>query len=62
MRVSVNSNNCEGHGQCNAVAPEVYGLDDEGYGVVPNPDVSADLESQATAGALACPARAIALG
>lgn len=59
MRVEVDSNVCEGHGQCNAVAPEVYDLDDGGYAVVRNPEVPADEESNAELGAQACPVQAI---
>lgn len=59
MRVEVDSNTCEGHGQCNAVAPEVYDLDDGGYCLIRNPEVPADLEAVAEEGALACPVYAI---
>jgi ferredoxin len=59
VRVEVNPNICEGHGQCNAVAPEVYDLDDGGYCLIHHPEVPADLESQAEEGALACPVQAI---
>jgi ferredoxin len=59
VRVEVNPNACEGHGQCNAVAPEVYDLDDGGYCLILHPEVPADLESQAEAGSFACPVQAI---
>ena len=59
MRVEVDPNICEGHGQCNAVAPEVYDLDDGGYCLIRNPQVAPDLESQAEGGALTCPVQAI---
>jgi ferredoxin len=59
VRVEVNPNICEGHGQCNAVAPQVYDLDDGGYCLIRSPEVPLDLESEAEAGALACPVQAI---
>jgi ferredoxin len=59
VRVEVNMNICEGHGQCNAVAPEVYDLDDGGYCLIHTPEVPSDLESEAQAGARACPVQAI---
>ncbi|MGH3751976.1 MAG: ferredoxin [Pseudonocardiaceae bacterium] len=59
MRVEVDPNICEGHGQCNAVAPEVYDLDDGGYCLIRNTEVPPDLESQAEQGASACPVYAI---
>ncbi|MGH3974613.1 MAG: ferredoxin [Pseudonocardiaceae bacterium] len=59
MRVEVDPNICEGHGQCNAVAPEIYDLDDDGYCLIHNPDVAPELAAQAEEGALACPVQAI---
>lgn len=59
MRVEVDPNICEGHGQCNAVAPDVYDLDDGGYCLIHDPEVKPDLEAHAVEGALACPVQAI---
>ncbi|MGH3873205.1 MAG: ferredoxin [Pseudonocardiaceae bacterium] len=59
MRVEVDPNICEGHGQCNAVAPEVYDLDDGGYCLIRNPEIAPDLETQAEEGARSCPVQAI---
>lgn len=61
MRVEVNLTMCEGHGQCNAVAPEIYDLDEGGYCLINNSEVPRDLESQAEQGALACPMLAITI-
>lgn len=61
VRVEVDPNICEGHGQCNAVTPGVYDLDDGGYCLIRNPEVVPELESQAEAGALACPVQAITI-
>jgi ferredoxin len=57
MRVEVDPNICEGHGQCNAVAPEIYDLDEDGYCLIRNPDVPPELEAAATA----CPVQAISI-
>lgn len=59
MRVEVDPNLCEGHGQCNAVAPQIYDLDDSGYCLIRNPEVSREEQSAAEQGALACPVLAI---
>lgn len=59
MRVTVDPDICEGHGQCNVVAPDVYDLDDDGYCLIRTPDVPSRLEAQAEEGALACPVMAI---
>lgn len=61
MRVEVDPNICEGHGQCNAVAPEIYDLDEDGYCLIRNPEVPPELEAAATEGALACPVQAISI-
>ena len=31
MRISVDAEQCNGHGRCYTVSPEVYAPDDEGY-------------------------------
>ncbi|HEY6422777.1 MAG TPA: ferredoxin [Pseudonocardiaceae bacterium] len=59
MHVEVDPKICEGHGQCDAVAPEVYDLDEDGYCLINNPEVAPDLESHAEEGAQACPVQAI---
>lgn len=59
MRVEVDPNICEAHGQCNVIAPEVYDLDDAGYCLIHQPEVPRHLEGPARGGAIACPVRAI---
>ena len=59
MRVTVDNATCQGHGRCNAVAPEVFPLNELGYCAVDAIEVSGDLERPAEAGAGACPERAI---
>ena len=59
MRVEVDPAICEGHGECHAVAPDVYDLDDDGYCVIRHPEVPPELESEAATGAMACPVQAI---
>lgn len=62
MRVEVDSNVCEGHGQCNVVAEEVYDLDEDGYALIRESSRNAvppELEEQARDGASACPVQAI---
>jgi ferredoxin len=34
MRVSIDSGKCQGHGRCYTLAPEVFGEDEEGNGMV----------------------------
>jgi ferredoxin len=34
MRVSIDSTMCQGHGRCYDLAPDLFGEDEDGYGVV----------------------------
>ncbi len=61
MRISVDSERCNGHGRCYTVSPDVYAPDDEGYCADRDRDreVLPGLEADAAAGARACPEGAI---
>jgi ferredoxin len=59
MRVQLDSGRCVGHAMCHAMGPDVYDLDDSGYCIPPIDVVAPGLEEQATAGAAACPERAL---
>jgi ferredoxin len=59
VRVTVDSARCVGHARCNATAPDVYDLDDDGYVVPFDGEVPAALEPRALAGSRACPERAL---
>lgn len=59
MRVEVDTSKCVGHGMCNATAPEVYDLDDDGYCLIKVAEVAAALQKQAREGADSCPEQAI---
>jgi ferredoxin len=50
---------CQCHGRCEALAPEVYTLDDNGYLIAGVIEVPPGLEAQAQLGADACPEQAI---
>lgn len=60
MHISVDSAKCTGHAQCNAAAPAVYSLDDDGCSSVGRQKaVAPELEADARLGAANCPERAI---
>ena len=63
MHISVDGEQCVGHGRCYTVSPEVFEPDDEGFcaeqGIIRV--ISAGLEAAARAGGEACPAGAIAM-
>jgi len=63
MRISVDGEQCVGHGRCYTVSPEVFEPDDEGFcaGQDVVREIAASLQAAATAGAQACPAGAIAI-
>ena len=61
MRVAVDRELCLGHALCNAFGPDVYRLDDEDRCLPLDKAVPAELESQAEAGARACPEHAISV-
>jgi ferredoxin len=52
---------CSGHARCNAVAPEVYTLDADGYCNIQELTVPAGLEQAARNGAANCPERALTI-
>lgn len=62
MKVRVDQAKCNGHARCNAMAPDVYELDDVGYCAISELTMRAapaSLEELAVKGAEACPERAI---
>jgi ferredoxin len=59
VRLQVDNSVCQGHARCNAVAPEVFELDDLGYVATPSGEVPSGLEAQAAKGVAACPERAL---
>jgi ferredoxin len=62
MKVTVDRDLCSGHAMCAAAGPDVYVLDEFGYcSLAPGTPVPPEHESQALAGARACPERAIAV-
>lgn len=59
MQLQVDSSRCQGHARCNAVAPEVFELDDLGYVATRSGTVPVELEALARRGAQACPEQAL---
>lgn len=62
MKILIDRDRCEGHGQCVAAAPDVFDLDDDGIAILRTSEtVTGDLATQATAAAEVCPVAALAL-
>lgn len=55
MKVICNAELCQGHGRCEALAPEVYTLDENGFLQTEVITVPTGLEEQARIGAESCP-------
>ncbi|CAN5218375.1 ferredoxin [soil metagenome] len=59
MKIVIDRAGCVGHARCQAVAPDLYPLDDVGYIDTDGFDVPEGMESAARNGAKACPERII---
>jgi ferredoxin len=63
MRVSIDRGLCQGHARCAALVPELFDIDDEGYGVVrPGCEHVPAGDLQALLAVDNCPEQAIKLG
>lgn len=61
MIVDIDSARCQGHGRCYEVAPELFGDDERGRGLVLKRDVPSEQEHSAASAVSACPERAVLL-
>jgi ferredoxin len=61
VQLIVDNSKCQGHARCNAMAPEVFELDDEGFIATPSGEVPAGLEDKAKIGVASCPEQALSL-
>jgi len=59
MRIFVNQERCEGHGQCVAATPEVFAFDGDGLTVVLQDPVDPAAETVARAAGRRCPVDAL---
>jgi ferredoxin len=62
VKVRIDPERCQGHGRCYDLAPDLFGDDDEGYGMVLGGGVVAPgLERAARLAVANCPEQAIEL-
>jgi ferredoxin len=61
MRVMVDLDLCEGHGQCCEQAPDVFASDDDDVMHIVSPDISDDQRPRVEAAVLGCPRQALRL-
>ncbi|OLO25804.1 ferredoxin [Streptomyces sp. MNU77] len=61
MKIRVDGERCMGHAMCNAIAPEVYEVNDMGYNEMGEFEVAGGAEAAAVRGADSCPERVISV-
>lgn len=61
MKIVIDRAKCVGHARCNAVAPELFELDELGFIAIDGFDVSPGMETAARNGARACPEQIISI-
>ena len=62
MKAKVDVDRCQGHGRCYVTAPEVFGMDDVGYGQeIGDGTVPRGMEDKARLAAANCPEQAITI-
>lgn len=61
MRVRIDTERCQGHGRCYALAPEVFGADEEGFAEVLADPVPNDAEDRAVLAERNCPEGAVSV-
>jgi len=59
MSLSIDPDKCQGHGRCTLASPDIFDVDDDGYGVVLNPDPGPYYDAEVANAIGSCPERAI---
>ncbi len=61
MKIVVNRSLCEGNGNCEAAAPEIFELDDEDELQILNKNPPEELRAKAEAAVRSCPKNALSI-
>jgi ferredoxin len=59
MKIKIDPEVCQGHLRCYDFAPELFGVDAIGHGMVLHDEVPPELEAKAAEAVFVCPERAI---
>jgi ferredoxin len=59
MSLSIDPDKCQGHGRCALASPDVFDVDDDGFGVVLKPDPGPEYDSDVATAIGSCPEQAI---
>ena len=62
MKVFLDDEHCRGHGICPTVCPDVFAINEDGYGEVIAPEVPAAQQDAAREAVKCCPEQAISEG
>ena len=61
MRVILDTDRCQGHGQCVMAAPALFSFNEQGFSVLAQAEVAPSLETAVQAAVDRCPERAISI-
>ncbi|MCU1657596.1 MAG: putative ferredoxin [Pseudonocardiales bacterium] len=59
MPLAIDSEKCQGHGRCTLASPELFDVDDDGYGTVLNPEPGPEYDGDIATAIGSCPEQAI---
>jgi ferredoxin len=59
MALIIDTTRCQGHGRCALISPDLFEVNDDGYGVVLDPAPSGDAKADADRAIGNCPEQAI---
>jgi ferredoxin len=59
MALIIDTSRCQGHGRCALINPDLFDVNDDGYGVVLNPAPTGDARADADRAIGNCPEQAI---
>jgi ferredoxin len=59
MALTIDTTRCQGHGRCALINPFLFDVNDDGYGVVLNPEPEGDAKADADRAIGNCPEQAI---
>ena len=59
MALTIDTTRCQGHGRCALINPGLFDVNDDGYGVVLNPEPEGDAKADAVRAIGNCPEQAV---
>jgi ferredoxin len=59
MPLTIDSGKCQGHARCAMASPDLFDIDDSGYGVVLKPEPGPEYDAQIEQVIASCPEQAI---